>query len=59
MTLIVSLAYPLSKLAVRTRLAFLNTCGGVNVLGSTCFETNGCDKFNSAAAKLERAARQL
>lgn len=29
------------------------------MLGSTCLESNGCEKFNSAAAKLERAARQL
>jgi hypothetical protein len=58
-TLIVSLGYALSKFVVRTRLAFLKTWGGLNVLGSTCLDSSGCDRFNSAEAKLEIAAKQL
>jgi hypothetical protein len=59
MTLIVSLGYALSRLVVRTKFAFLKTCGGVNVPGSTCFDCSGSERFNSAHAKLESAAMQL
>jgi len=53
-----SRGYALSKFVVRTKLAFLKTCGGLNVLGSTCLDSNGCERFSSAEAKLERVARQ-
>jgi hypothetical protein len=56
--LIVSLGYALSKLVFRTKLAFLKTCGGLNVPDSTCLDTNGCEMFSSADAKLATAAMQ-
>jgi len=57
--LMVSRGYDLSRLMFRTRLLFLNTGGGVKVLGSTCLESNGLEWLSSAHAKLETAARQL
>jgi hypothetical protein len=55
----VSLGYALSRLVVRTRFAFLKTCGGVNVVGSTCLDSSGWERLSSALAKLESAAMQL
>ena len=49
----------LSRFIFRTKLAFLNTCGGLNVLGSTDRDSSDCEAFGSAEAKLDRAARQL
>lgn len=58
-TLTVSLGYALSKFMFLTKLAFLKTCGGLNVLGSTCFDRSGSERFNSALAKLDNAAMAL
>lgn len=59
MTLMVSRGYALSRLVIRTRLVFLKTWGGVNVLDSSCLETRCSERCDSAHAKLESAAMQL
>jgi hypothetical protein len=41
-----------------TRLTFSKTCGGVNVLGSICFEESGFELLTSAMTERERAATQ-